>query len=142
MSDQDQAPKNCNAIISKLFQIVVNLTEEQQLTLLCHAEDLYAEEKRVSMRKTCKIPVSYATDFRVFSNDIKNISDSGLFIETKKPLILGDEIVMSFRLEGFDKPFKMKGDITRTTSNGVGVEFKNISPYLREMIDLLLKRMK
>jgi Tfp pilus assembly protein PilZ len=141
MSDQNQAPKNCNAIISKLFQIVVNLTEEQQLTLLRHAEDFYAAEKRVAMRKTCDIPVSYATDCRVFSNDIKNISDSGLFIETQKPLIVGDEIVMSFRLEGFDKPFKMKGDITRTTSKGVGVEFKNISPYIREMIDLLLKRM-
>jgi hypothetical protein len=142
MNDQDQIPKKYNVVISKLFQIIVNLTEEQQLALLRHAEDLYAKEKRVSMRKSCDIPVSYATDFRVHTGHIKNISESGLFIATRRALIVGDEIFMTFRLQGFDKPIKMKGDIAHTSRQGVGVEFKNISPYLRQMIDFRLKQMK
>jgi hypothetical protein len=36
----------------------------------------------------------------------------------------------------------MKGDIAHTSRQGVGVEFKNISPYLRQMIDFRLKQMK
>ena len=142
MNKQDQVLKKYNVVISKLFQIILELSEEQQLALLRHAEDIYADEQRHSIRKSCNIPVSYATDYRVYSNHIKNISQTGLFIETQRPLIVGDEIVMTFSIEGFDKPFKMRGDIAHTSRTGVGVEFKNTNLYLREMIELLLKQMK
>ena len=142
MSSQNQALKKYNVVISKLFQIVIDLTEEQQLALLRHAEDLFAKEKRTSIRKSCDIPVNYATDYRVYSNHIKNISQNGLFIDTQRPLIVGDEISMTFRLDDFNKPLKIKGEIAHATRQGVGVEFKDISPYIEEMIDILLRRMK
>jgi Tfp pilus assembly protein PilZ len=142
MGVQNQAPKKYNVAISKLFQIVIGLTEEQQLSLLRHAEDLFAREKRINIRKSCNIPVNYATDYRVYTNHIKNISQSGLFIETQRPLIVGDEIIMAFRLDGFNKPLKIKGEIAHATRKGVGVEFRDISPYIEEMIDILLKQMK
>lgn len=112
------------------------------MALLRHAEDLFAKEKRLNLRKSCDIPVNYATDYRVYTNHIKNISRSGLFIETQRPLIVGDEILMTFRLEGFNKPLRIKGEIAHATRLGVGVEFKEISPYIEEMIGILLKRMK
>jgi len=142
MSTQNQASKKYNVVLSKLFQIVIDLTEEQQLALLRHAEDLFAKEKRISIRKSCDIPVNYATDYRVYSNNIKNISQNGLFIDSQRPLIVGDEIIMNFRLDGFNKPLKIKGEIAHTTRQGVGVEFKDISPYIREMIGILLRRIK
>jgi Tfp pilus assembly protein PilZ len=142
MSSQNQTNKKYNIVISKLFQIVLDLTEEQQLELLRQAEDLFAKEKRSNIRKSCDIPVNYATDYRVYTNHIKNISRSGLFIDTQRPLIVGDEILMTFRLEGFNKPLKIKGEIAHATRKGVGVEFKEISPYIEEMIEILLKRMK
>ena len=142
MSTQNQASKKYNVVLSKLFQIVIDLTEEQQLALLRHAEDLFAKEKRISIRKSCDIPVNYATDYRVYSNNIKNISQNGLFIDSQRPLIVGDEMIMNFRLDGFNKPLKIKGEIAHTTRQGVGVEFKDISPYIEEMIDILLRRMK
>ena len=142
MSTQNQASKKYNVVLSKLFQIVIDLTEEQQLALLRHAEDLFAKEKRISIRKSCDIPVNYATDYRVYSNNIKNISQNGLFIDSQRPLIVGDEIIMNFRLDGFNKPLKIKGEIAHTTRQGVGVEFKDISPYIKEMIGILLRRIK
>ena len=142
MSTQNQASKRYNVVLSKLFQIVIDLTEEQQLALLRHAEDLFAKEKRISIRKSCDIPVNYATDYRVYSNNIKNISQNGLFIDSQRPLIVGDEIIMNFRLDGFNKPLKIKGEIAHTTRQGVGVEFKDISPYIKEMIGILLRRIK
>lgn len=142
MSAQNQTLKKYNIVISKLFQIVLDLNEEQQLSLLRYAEDLFIKEKRLNIRKSCDIPVNYATDYRVYTNHIKNISRKGLFIETQRPLIVGDEILMSFRLEGFNKPLKIKGEIAHATRKGVGVEFKEVSPYIEEMIDILLKGTK
>jgi hypothetical protein len=55
---------------------------------------------------------------------------------------VGDEIVMTFRLDGFDKSFKIRGEIAHATRSGVGVEFKDISPYIEEMLTNLIKRMK
>jgi hypothetical protein len=56
--------------------------------------------------------------------------------------LVGDEIVMTFRLEGFDKPFKIRGEIAHATRSGVGVEFKVISPYIEEMLRSVIKGMK
>jgi len=79
---------------------------------------------------------------RSYSIHIKNISPNGLVIETQRPLFVGDEIVMAFRLEGFDKPFKVRGEIAHATRSGVGVEFKDISPYIEEMLRNVIKGMK
>ena len=47
-----------------------------------------------------------------------------------------------YNLDGFDKPIKVRGEIAHATRSGVGVEFKDISPYLEEMLRNVIKRMK
>jgi len=142
MNAEEKATKKYNVVLSKLFQVVINLGEEQQEALLRHAEELLVKEKRSAIRRSCSIPINYAAYDRVYSNHIKNISPKGLFIETQRPLLVGDEIIMTFRLEGFDKPLKVRGEIAHATRLGVGVEFKNISPYIEEMLGNVIKRMK
>jgi Tfp pilus assembly protein PilZ len=142
MNAEAKATKKYNVVISKLFQVVIDLSEEQQETLLRHAEELLVKDKRVGIRKSCNIPINFAAYDRVYSNHIKNISPKGLFIETHRPLFVGDEIVMTFRLEGFDKPFKLWGEIAHATRFGVGVEFKDISPYIEEMLRNVIRGMK
>jgi Tfp pilus assembly protein PilZ len=134
--------KKYNVVIPKLFQIILNLPEEKQLALLQHAEELLVKERRAFIRKTCSIPVSYATYDRVYSNTIKNISQKGVFIETKRPLFVGEELILSFSMPGFGKPLKVKGEIVQVSRSGIGVEFKNMSPYVEEMIATLINRMK
>ena len=142
MNAQEKATKKYNVVLSKLFQLVINLDEEQQEALLSHAEELLVKEKRAGIRKSCSIPIKYAAYDRVFSNHITNISPHGLFIETQRPLLIGDEIIMTFRLDGFDKPFKVRGEIAHASRLGVGVEFKDISPYVEEMLGTVIKQMK
>jgi Tfp pilus assembly protein PilZ len=134
--------KKYNVVIPKLFQIILNLPEEKQLALLQHAEELMVKERRAFIRKTCSIPVSYATYDRVYSNTIKNISQKGVFIETQRPLFVGEELILSFSMPGFGKPLKVKGEIVQVSRSGIGVEFKNMSPYVEEMIATLINRMK
>ncbi len=142
MNSEEKATKTYNVVISKLFQIVIDLGEEQQEALLHHAEELLLKVKRSVIRKPCRIPINFAAYDRVFSNQIINISSTGLFIETKRPLLVGDEIVMTFRLEGFNKPLTVRGEIAHATRSGVGVEFRNISPDIEEMLRTVIKQMK
>jgi Tfp pilus assembly protein PilZ len=134
--------KKYNVVIPKLFQIILNLPEDKQTVLLKYAEDLLTVERRAFIRKSCTIPVSFATYDRVYMNTIKNISQKGVFIETQRPLFVGEELVMTFSIDGFDKPLKITGEIVQVNRNGIGVEFKNMSPYVAEMLATLIDRMK
>jgi Tfp pilus assembly protein PilZ len=134
--------KKYNVVIPKLFQIILNISEDKQLLLLQYAEELLVKERRAFIRKTCSIPVSYATYDRVYTNTIKNISQKGVFIETHRPLFVGEELLLSFSMAGIDKPLKVKGEIVQVNRSGIGVEFKNTSPYIEEMLATLISRMK
>ena len=134
--------KKYNVVIPKLFQLVLNLPEEKQTVLLKYAEDLLTVEKRAYIRKSCSIPVSFATYDRVYTDTIKNISQRGVFIETQHPLFVGEEIILTFSITGFDKPLKIKGEIVQVNRNGIGIEFNDMSPYIEEMLATLINRMK
>jgi Tfp pilus assembly protein PilZ len=142
MRTQENLLKKYNVVIPKLFQIILNLPEEKQHLLLQYAEELLIKERRAFVRKKCSIPVSYATYDRVYSNVIKNISQKGVFIETQRPLFVGEELILSFSIAGFGSPLKVKGEIVQVSRSGIGVEFKNMSPYVKEMLGTLLDKMK
>jgi Tfp pilus assembly protein PilZ len=142
MKIQENTLKKYNVVIPKLFQIILNLPQEKQLMLLQYAEELLIKERRAFVRKTCSIPVKYATYDRVYSNTIKNISQKGVFIETQRPLFVGEELVLWFSISGFGQPFKVRGEIVQVSRTGIGVEFKNMSPYVMEMLGALIDKMK
>ena len=142
MKIPENSLKKYNVVIPKLFQIILNLPEEKQLILLQYAEELLIKERRAFIRKKCSIPVSYATYDRVYSNIIKNISQKGVFIETQRPLFVGEELILSLTVVGFGAPLKIKGEIVQVSRNGIGVEFKNMSPYVKEMLGTLIERIK
>ena len=66
-----------NITIKKLFDAVLNLSEEQKTKLMIYIEDLLVEDKRISVRKAHNIPISYATQNRIYSDNIADISKSG-----------------------------------------------------------------
>jgi len=142
MSAQEKTEKKFSPVISELFQIVSELNQEQQKEILDHAEQLLVKEKRENIRRSCDIPVNFAANDRVYSNQITNISANGLFIETRRSLIKGDDVIMAFNLEGFDKSLKLRGEIARANPAGMGVAFRNMSPHIEEMIRVIVNRMK
>jgi len=142
MSAQEKTEKKISPVISELFQIVSELNQEQQKEILDHAEQLLVKEKRENIRRSCDIPVNFAANDRVYSNQITNISANGLFIETRRSLIKGDDVIMAFNLEGFDKSLKLRGEIARANPAGMGVAFRNMSPHIEEMIRVIVNRMK
>ena len=74
-------------------------------------EELLAENKGTFIRKACDIPIDYATQNRVHSDKITDISKNGLFIETKTPLKAREVIMLSFNMQGYGRPFKIKAKL-------------------------------
>jgi len=133
--------KKYNTNIKKLFDAIIKLNAGQQTKVMNYVEELLTDNKRMSVRKPCDIPINYATQNRVYSDTITDISKNGLFIETNQALNVGEEIMLSFNMQGYDRPFKIKGKIARSGRNGVGVEFRHVNPYVAEMLGVIVERL-
>ena len=64
-----------------------------------------------------------------FVAPLRDLSTSGAFVLTDKPLEIGNEITLDFLLPNQEKPTKITGEVVRKTHDGVGVEFKIIFKY-------------
>ena len=125
--------KQYNVTISELIKLILKLSEEHQEALLKKGRELLSKEKRAP-RKSCRIPVRYKTFDRVYSDRIMNISQSGVFIETQRPIFVGEEILMDFKIEGVDKALRIEGKVVHASSRGVGIEFKNVDPAISQIL--------
>ena len=130
-----------NVTLSKLFELILNLNEAHQEALLKKGQELLSKEKRAP-RKSCRIPVRYSTFDRMYSDQIKNISRSGVFIEIQRPIFVGEEILIELKIEGVNKPLKIKGDVVHASESGVGIRFKNINSNLSKIMAAVLVQMK
>ncbi len=123
-SRQNDAPD----LIAQIVEAVKTLSVERQNELLKQIKDWQAKKER-HPRKPCMIPVDYATKDRRFTDFIQDISASGVFIETKEPFSVGQEITLAFSVPESEIPFKIFGEIVRAGSQGIAVTFKENSPY-------------
>ena len=136
-STKDQKIMQYNVTISELIKLILSLNEEHQEALLKKGKELLSKEGRAP-RKSCKIPVKYKTFDRVYSDQIKNISQSGVFIDTRRPIFVGEEILMDFKIEGF-KSLRMEGKVVHASSRGVGIEFKNVDPTVSQILPAIFE---
>ena len=122
--------RSSSEIISGLFDIICHLSEDERRELL---EVLEKEQlskftvKREHSRKHSKIPVELSIDDFPFTHFTQNISKSGAFIETNLPFQKNKELLMTFKPPSNDT-IKIKGEIVRTESKGIGVKFHNPIP--------------
>jgi type IV pilus assembly protein PilZ len=81
------------------------------------------DDKRGHARKDISIFATFWSCGYFFRDHIKNISASGLFIETNIPVPVGVTITISFALSEYAGPIKVEGEIVRIDSNGFGMKF-------------------
>jgi uncharacterized protein (TIGR02266 family) len=93
------------------------------------------EEKRSYIRKSFFMPVDYSTRDRVYKDFIKDISTGGVFIETVRPLPVGQEISMALSFPNLRQNFKISGDVVRMDPKGIGVAFVKSSEDQTEALD-------
>jgi len=130
-------------ITNHLFKLVVGIPEDQQETLLEQLKVMVQQKgDREHQRKACLITVDYAVGERAYTNYIQDISPTGVFIETSESFPMGQEILMSFSFPEREDSFKMSGEIARITPEGIGVKFKYESQVLQDIIEDFVAKMK
>lgn len=111
-------------ITSRLLNLIFEMTLAEKLELLDHLDNSDNHRGRKHARRPWITPINYRAENQVFQNVIKNISAGGVFIETRMPLAVGQDITMMFRLPKSRKLIQASGEIVRSDPRGIGVKFK------------------
>lgn len=119
----------------EIIQRVNNLSPEQQLEILETLRIWQAGEKRVYKRISEPFEIDVLIGDKLVRTVIKNISASGVYIKTTGKIDAGKDVRVCFSIPGAEKPFKLEGSIVRSESDGLAVAFKQISSYLRKVIN-------
>lgn len=112
------------SITSRLLNFIFDMPVEQKLELLNIIDNWGYEGARRHQRRPWTVPIDYSTDDQSYKDIIKDISASGLFIETQMPFSVGRDVKMKFRLNEGRKLIQISGEIVRVASQGIGVKFK------------------
>jgi Tfp pilus assembly protein PilZ len=111
-----------NSRLVPLLKSITNLSEKEQRILLKFIEDKCIK-KRKHHRKPYFMAVDYATGNRAYRDFIRDISSSGVFIETRRRFLAGQEIIMSVLFPNRSYQI-ITGEVVRITPHGIGVRFK------------------
>lgn len=82
------------------------------------------EEKRAAQREPYFQQVSYKCGNHIHCDCLRDISQKGIFINTNAQFDAGQEIDITLTLPESGEPIELKGEIVRTTPEGIGVKFK------------------
>jgi Tfp pilus assembly protein PilZ len=74
-------------------------------------------------RKDFFMIIDYNVNDQYHRDFIQDISESGVFIKTSQTFSTGQRIQMTFMSPDYQKPFKIKGEVVRIHTDGVGVKF-------------------
>lgn len=142
MKPDKMKKKTYNVTILKLFETILSLKEEQQVELLRLARKMAFDESRQADRKECTVPVNYLVDNHLNTDMIRNISRTGVYVQTDITPPVGAKTIMSFSLQELEKPLKVQGKIIWCDVNGFGAVFTSLTAYQEEMLGLIVDRME
>lgn len=108
------------------------------------------DNKRRAARLHHDIPVAYRSVGSFLSDWATNISQGGLFINTRKPLPVGTAVKILVQLPGASFPFQLAGRVTRVTQfdnkanmvPGMGVEFTDVDEPKRRELEAFVARLR
>jgi Tfp pilus assembly protein PilZ len=129
-------------IIARIFILIKQLDRDtllQRLRPFNHPDFRWVREYP---RLPCYIQVDFAAGGKAYRSCIRDISASGVFIETGVSFNPGQDISLCFTLAESDEmlAFKLKGKVMRIYPDGIGVQYVNMSRYQRDIINTLIDK--
>ena len=108
------------------------------------------DNKRRATRLHHEIPVAYRSVGSFLTDWATNISQGGLFINTRKPLPVGTAVKILVQLPGASFPFQLGGRVTRVTEfdnhanmvPGKGIEFTDVDEPKRRELETFVERLR
>jgi len=109
-----------------------------------------SDNKRVAARLHHELPVAYRSVGSFLTDWATNISQGGLFINTRKPLPVGTDVKILIQLPGAAFPYELHGRVARVTEfdnaanmvPGMGVEFTGVDEAKKREIEAFVQRLR
>ena len=142
-SDKDPGIRR-QMMIARIFIIIKQLDKDDLLLRLRPFQHPDLQWVREFPRLSCYLQVDFAAGGKAYRGCIRDISASGVFIETGEIFRVSQEIALCFTLSEANEmlPFKLQGRVARVYADGIGVRLLNISQYQREIIQTLIDKIK
>nr|WP_320191275.1 PilZ domain-containing protein [uncultured Desulfobacter sp.] len=107
-----------------------NAEEYERLTDTAFSleEDFIDLESRKFKRKKVTFEIDVLVEGRLIKTNTKDISASGILVQTKKNIEKYKKAKMVFSIPGIEKPFKLEGRVVRSTGSNIAIEFDEKSP--------------
>lgn len=121
--------------LNEIVERVEKLTPDQQEKMLTILKEWQQERKRDFKRLTTKSRVDVASDRRLIQTDMRDVSASGIFINTPGKFDVEEKVKVVFTIPGYEKPFKLNGTIVRVEKSGMAIKFEEITPYFKSILD-------
>ncbi len=108
------------------------------------------QNQRKATRLHHELPIAYRSVGSFLTDWATNISQGGLFINTRKPLAVGTEVRIIIQLPGAEFPFDISGRVTRieavgnraNAAPGMAVEFTDVDRSKRERIESFVQKLR
>ena len=134
MPDSNKLPEK-SIVISHLVDLITEIPLGEQQALLEELKERFSKLKRKYYRKSIRTSIEYIAKDRSEKGLIQNISEGGVFIETRMPIRTREDISLIFMLPTkFQKQIKIHGQIVRVTPHGIGVAFKPLNEEQKVLI--------
>jgi len=129
-------------IIARIFILIKQLDRDTLLFRLRPFNHPDFRWVREYPRLSCYLQVDFAAGGKAYRSCIRDISASGVFIETGDAFKPGQEIALCFTMSESDEmlPFKLKGRVTRLYPDGIGVHYVSMTQYQRDIINTLIEK--
>jgi uncharacterized protein (TIGR02266 family) len=109
-----------------------------------------ADNKRRASRLQHELPVAYRSVGSFLTDWATDISQGGMFINTRTPLPVGTEVKILIQLPTVESPVGLSGRVTRVAQfdnqssavPGMGIQFTDIDPSKREQLEALVMRLQ
>jgi len=108
------------------------------------------KDKRTTKRIPVKLQVDYEYEGNFLFENATNISEHGIFIETKEPKQPGTEVRLQFKLPDSEKKIEVMGEVIwvnpimagadKEYNPGMGIKFVNLKELDKDKILTLVKR--
>ena len=109
-----------------------------------------SDNKRRSNRLYHELPVAYRSVGSFLTDWATNISQGGLFINTRHPLPVGTNVKILIQLPMTELPVHLVGRVTRVTEfgneanvmPGMGIEFTDVDAAKREQLEAFVQKLR
>jgi len=122
-------------MLDEIIKRVRNITQDQQKQILEILKTWQTGKQRDFQRVETKVVTDVVVGDRVIQTDARDISASGIFINTSGKFETNKSVRVVFSVPGYDKPFKLQGMIVRVEKHGLAIKFENITPYFKKILD-------